>query len=40
MKAALEYGVGLGIAVDHSEYSAEVPRLPSETRAALVADLA
>jgi hypothetical protein len=39
MVAALKYGVGLGIGVDHAEYRAEIPRVGAETRAALVADL-
>jgi hypothetical protein len=40
MVAALKYGVGLGIGVDHPAYRAEIPRVGAETRAALVADLA
>jgi hypothetical protein len=39
MVAALKYGVGLGIGVDHPNYRAEIPRLGDETRAALLADL-
>jgi hypothetical protein len=39
MVAALKYGVGLGIGVDHPEYRAEIPRVGAETRAALAADL-
>jgi len=40
MIAALKYGVGLAIGVDHPEYTAAIPVVPGETRAALVADLA
>jgi len=40
MIAALKYGVGLAIGVDHPEYRAAIPVVPGETRAALVADLA
>ena len=40
MIAALKYGVGLGIGVDHPAYQAEIPSLGAETRAALVKDLA
>ena len=40
MIAALKYGVGLAIGVDHPEYTAAIPAIPGETRAALVADLA
>ena len=39
MVAALKYGVGLGVGVDHPGYRAEVPRVGAQTRAALVADL-
>jgi hypothetical protein len=39
MVAALKYGVGLGIGIDHPAYRAEIPRVGPETRAALVADL-
>jgi hypothetical protein len=39
MVAALKYGVGLGVGVDHPAYRAEVPRVSAQTRAALVADL-
>ncbi len=39
MKAALKYGVGLEIGVDHPRYTASVKVSPA-TRAALVADLA
>jgi hypothetical protein len=39
MVAALKYGVGLGIGVDHPNYRADIPRLGDETRAALLADL-
>jgi len=39
MVAALEYGVSLGIGVDHPGYRADIPRVGPETRAALVADL-
>ena len=40
MAAALKYGVGLAVGVDHPNYTATVPALPAEVRAALVADLA
>ena len=40
MVAALKYGVGLGIGVDHPAYRAEIARVGAETRAALLADLA
>jgi len=40
MVAALKYGVGLGIGVDHPAYRAAVPVVAPPTRAALVADLA
>jgi hypothetical protein len=39
MVAALKYGVGLTIGVDHPNYRAEIPRVGAETRTALVADL-
>jgi len=39
MVAALKYGVGLGVGVDHPNYRADIPRLGDETRAALLADL-
>jgi len=39
MVAALKYGVGLGVGVDHPNYGADIPRVGAETRAALVADL-
>jgi hypothetical protein len=39
MVAALKYGVGLGVGVDHPAYRAEVPLVSAQTRAALVADL-
>jgi hypothetical protein len=37
---ALKRGARLGIGIDHPVYPAEVPAVPPETRAALVADLA
>lgn len=40
MIAALKYGVGLSIGVDHIEYREVIPAVGPETRAALVADLA
>ena len=40
MIAALKYGVGLGMGVDHPAYGAAVAAVSPETRAALVADLA
>lgn len=40
MVAALKYGVGLGIGVDHPHYKAEIPAVGAQTRAALMADLA
>lgn len=40
MAAALKYGVTLSIGVDHPEYRAAVSPVPTETRDALVADLA
>ena len=40
MVAALKYGVGLAIGVDHPAYRAEIPAVPGPTRATLVADLA
>jgi hypothetical protein len=39
MIAALKYGVGLGIGVDHPEYAAAIPAVDTATRAALLADL-
>jgi len=39
MAAALKYGVGLAIGVDHPGYAAVIPAVPVETRAALAADL-
>jgi hypothetical protein len=39
MVAALKYGVGLGIGVDHPEYAAAIPAVDTATRAALLADL-
>jgi hypothetical protein len=40
MVAALKYGVGLAIGVDHPAYRAEIAVVGAATRAALVADLA
>jgi len=40
MVAALKYGVGLGVGVDHPAYQAGIPVVSQETRAALAADLA
>jgi Protein of unknown function (DUF3501) len=40
MVAALKYGVGLGIGIDHPAYRAAVTAVAPQTRAALVADLA
>ena len=40
MIAALKYGVGLSIGVDHPEYSEAIPAVGPATREALVADLA
>jgi len=40
MTAALKYGVGLAIGVDHPNYQAAIPTVPDATRRALVADLA
>jgi len=40
MVAALRYGVGLGIGVDHPEYTASIPAVAEATRASLLADLA
>ena len=37
---ALKRGARLGIGIDHPVYAAEIPAVPPETRAALVADLA
>ena len=39
MAAALKYGVGLAIGVDHPNCTEAVPVVPDETRAALAADL-
>jgi len=40
MVAALKYGVGLAIGVDHPNYDAVIPAVEAATRTALVADLA
>ena len=40
MVAALKYGVGLAIGVDHPNYEAVIPAVDAATRKALVADLA
>jgi len=40
MKAALKYGVGLGMGVDHPNYQASILAVGDATRQALVADLA
>ncbi len=40
MVAALRYGVDLGVGVDHPNYTAFIPAVGPETRAALVRDLA
>ena len=40
MAAALKYGVGLGLGVDHPQYTAEIPAVGEATRKALAADLA
>jgi ABC-type sugar transport system substrate-binding protein len=40
MVAALKRGGGLGMGVDHPEYSAAIPAVEAATRAALLADLA
>ena len=40
MTAALKYGVGLAIGVDHPNYQAAIPAVPDATHRALVADLA
>jgi hypothetical protein len=40
MVAALKYGVGLAIGVDHPEYTFSLAAVSEETRMALVADLA
>lgn len=40
MAAALKYGVGLGLGVDHPQYKAEIPAVGEATRKALAADLA
>ncbi|MGL4231230.1 MAG: DUF3501 family protein [Casimicrobium sp.] len=39
MKAALKYGVGLAVGVDHPRYKAAINPLPQTIRNALVADL-
>jgi len=39
MKAALKYGVGLAVGVDHPRYKAAINPLPQAVRNALVADL-
>ncbi|MCS6996212.1 MAG: DUF3501 family protein [Casimicrobiaceae bacterium] len=39
MKAALKYGVGLAVGVDHPRYKAAINPLPQAIRNALVADL-
>ncbi len=39
MRAALKYGVGLAIGVDHPNYTEAVPVVPDAMRAALAADL-
>ncbi len=39
MKAALKYGVGLAVGVDHPRYKAAINPLPQAMRNALVADL-
>ena len=38
MVAALKSGVGLGMGVDHPNYTAAIPALGAESRAALAAD--
>jgi hypothetical protein len=40
MVAALKYGVGLGMGVDHPDYAVSMPVVDNEVRAALAADLA
>jgi len=40
MVAALKYGVGLAIGVDHTAYTVAVPAIDEATRKALTADLA
>jgi len=40
MIGALKYGIGLGIGVDHPHYTASIPILGAESRAALAADFA
>jgi hypothetical protein len=40
MVAALQYGVGLGMGIDHPAYQVAVAAVSPETRAALLADLA
>ena len=39
MVESLKYGVSLAVGVDHAHYTASVDPLPSEVRAALLADL-
>lgn len=39
MKAALKYGVGLAVGVDHPRYKAAINPIPQTVRNALVADL-
>lgn len=39
MAAALKYGVGLGLGIDHPQYTAEIPAVGEATRKALAADL-
>ncbi len=39
MKAALKYGVGLAVGVDHPRYKAAINPIPQSVRNALVADL-
>ena len=40
MAAALKYGVGLAVGVDHPNYTAKIDALPAATRSALAGDLA
>jgi hypothetical protein len=40
MTAALKYGVGLGLGVDHARYKAEIPAVGEATRKAPAGDLA
>ena len=40
MVAALKYGVGLAIGVDHPAYTVAIPAIDEATRKALIADLA